>query len=127
MYSVRNWCLRRCLFSYCVSVGAAKPARGIVGEWKYTYDIWGDAVNVAARMESSGLANRINISESTYRLVRYFFECKSRAQIAAKHKGELKMYKVRRIKKELSVDGLGLIPNELFLMRYQALRGHASH
>lgn len=110
-----------------VGIHSGPVMGGIVGEWKYTYDIWGDAVNVAARMESSGLANRINISESTYRLVRYFFECESRGQIAAKHKGELKMYKIRRIKKDFSVDGLGLIPNELFFNKYQALRGHASH
>ena len=48
---------------------------GVVEDWKYTYDIWGDSVNIASRMESSGLPDKINISERTYELVKDFFQC----------------------------------------------------
>jgi len=65
---------------------------GVVGKKKFTYDIWGDAVNVAARMESSGEAGRIAISESTYHRVKDEFECEHRGQIEAKNKGLLNAY-----------------------------------
>jgi adenylate cyclase len=65
---------------------------GVVGRKKFTYDIWGDAVNVAARMESSGEAGRIAISESTYHRVKDQFECEHRGQIEAKNKGLLNAY-----------------------------------
>jgi len=65
---------------------------GVVGKRKFTYDIWGDAVNVAARMESSGEAGRIAISESTYHRVKDEFECEHRGQIEAKNKGLLNAY-----------------------------------
>ncbi|WP_306640782.1 adenylate/guanylate cyclase domain-containing protein [Sanyastnella coralliicola] len=65
---------------------------GVVGERKFAYDIWGDTVNTAARMESSGEPARINISASTFELVKEHFNCESRGKIQAKNKGELEMY-----------------------------------
>jgi class 3 adenylate cyclase len=57
---------------------------GIVGIKKFSFDIWGDSVNTASRMESSGEAGKINISESTYNLVKEHFRCKPRGKIQAK-------------------------------------------
>jgi len=74
---------------------------GVVGKKKFTYDIWGDAVNVAARMESSGEAGRIALSESTYRHVEDQFECEHRGKIEAKNKGPLDMYFLNRVKSEI--------------------------
>jgi adenylate cyclase len=71
---------------------------GVVGRKKFTYDIWGDAVNVAARMESSGEAGRIALSESTYNRVKDQFECEHRGQIEAKNKGLLNAYFLNQIK-----------------------------
>ena len=71
---------------------------GIVGKKKFTYDIWGDAVNIAARMESNGEAGRIAISESTHHRVKDAFECEHRGQIEAKNKGALDSYFLNRIK-----------------------------
>ncbi len=65
---------------------------GIVGMKKYAYDIWGDTVNTAARMEQNSIAGKINISESTYQLVRHKIECVYRGELSAKNKGLLKMY-----------------------------------
>lgn len=65
---------------------------GIVGIRKFAYDIWGDTVNTAARMESSGEAGKINISETTYNKVKDKFTCTFRGKIEAKNKGEIAMY-----------------------------------
>lgn len=65
---------------------------GVVGKKKFTYDIWGDAVNIAARMESSGEAGRIALSESTYHRVKDQFACSHRGPVEAKNKGVLETY-----------------------------------
>lgn len=65
---------------------------GVVGKKKFSYDIWGDAVNTASRMESHGEAGKVNISEATYELVKDKFSCQYRGRIEAKGKGVMKMY-----------------------------------
>lgn len=65
---------------------------GIVGIKKFAYDIWGDTVNIASRMESSGEAGKVNISGTTYELVKDKFQCHFRGKIQAKNKGEIDMY-----------------------------------
>lgn len=65
---------------------------GIVGVKKFAYDIWGNTVNLASRMESSGVPGMINISGSTYELVKDEFQCEHRGKIAAKNSGEVDMY-----------------------------------
>jgi class 3 adenylate cyclase len=65
---------------------------GVVGKKKFTYDIWGDAVNVAARMESHGEPNRIALSDSTYHHVKDQFKCDYRGAIEVKNKGPMGMY-----------------------------------
>jgi adenylate cyclase len=70
---------------------------GVVGKNKFAYDIWGDAVNTASRMESSGIPGQVNISGTTYELVNGHFTCKHRGKIQAKNKGEIDMYIVEGI------------------------------
>jgi adenylate cyclase len=65
---------------------------GVIGKNKFAYDIWGDAVNLASRMESSGEAGKVNISGATYELVKDKFQCTYRGKIEAKNKGEVEMY-----------------------------------
>lgn len=95
---------------------------GVVGSKKLSYDIWGDTVNVASRMESSGKIGEINISETTYELVKDFFVCETRGKIPVKYKGDITMYFVRGIKPELSVNGEGIEPNEIFNKKLQYIR-----
>ena len=87
---------------------------GVIGNYKFAYDIWGDTVNVASRMESAGEAGRINISAATYELVKDFFDCEYRGKVQAKGKGVLDMFFLQRIKPELSADDEGLLPNGKF-------------
>ncbi|GJM31524.1 MAG: hypothetical protein DHS20C18_05250 [Saprospiraceae bacterium] len=76
---------------------------GVVGVKKFAYDIWGDTVNTAARVESQSQAGRVNISETTYRLVKYNFECEYRGKVEAKNKGTLDMYFVNRVLEGVAV------------------------
>ena len=71
---------------------------GVIGHKKFAYDVWGDTVNTASRMESSGIPGNINISQATFDLVKDFCECEHRGKISAKNKGELDMYLVRNLK-----------------------------
>ena len=71
---------------------------GVVGKRKFAYDIWGDTVNTAARMEEACEPGRVNVSETTYWLAKYEFEWQSRGKIAAKNKGLMDMYYVTAVK-----------------------------
>ncbi|HEV3273164.1 MAG TPA: adenylate/guanylate cyclase domain-containing protein [Candidatus Methylacidiphilales bacterium] len=93
---------------------------GVIGNKKFAYDIWGDTVNTASRMESSGLPGQVNVSQATHEIARDFFEFEPRGKIATKRKGELEMFIVLRIRPELS-DETGK-PNEDFRNLYQELR-----
>jgi class 3 adenylate cyclase len=73
---------------------------GVVGRQRFTYDVWGNAVNVAARMEQCGEAGRINISGATHAHINAHFLCQSRGQIEAKNKGPMEMFFLERLKPE---------------------------
>lgn len=90
---------------------------GIVGKRKFTYDIWGDAVNIASLLEANGTPGRVNVSESTHHRVKELFVAEARGIIEAKNKGQLAMYFVNRIKPEFSADAEGRVPDERFQSR----------
>lgn len=95
-----------------IGIHTGSVMAGVVGKSKFTYDIWGDAVNIAARMESGGEAGRVNVSETTYNHVKNFFEAIPRGTIAVKNKGELAMFFVDRLKPEFARDASGQYPND---------------
>lgn len=81
-------------FEARIGIHSGPVVAGIVGIKKFAYDIWGDTVNIAARMEARGTPGLVNVSEATYQLVKDDFQCKHRGKIKAKNKGEIDMYYV---------------------------------
>jgi len=79
-------------FYFRIGIHTGSVVSGVVGRKKFTYDIWGDAVNIAARMEQNSIPGKINISGDTFNFVKDYFNCEYRGKIAAKNKGEIDMY-----------------------------------
>jgi len=79
-------------FDIRIGIHSGSVVAGIVGLKKFAYDIWGDTVNTASRMEQNCEPGKINISQITYELVKEKFTCEYRGEIEAKNKGMLKMY-----------------------------------
>lgn len=91
-------------FEVRIGIHTGPVVAGIVGQTKYSYDIWGDTVNIASRMEGGGEAGKVNISQATYELVKdeENFVLESRGKIEAKNMGQIEMYFVSEGKKLLS-------------------------
>ena len=89
----------------------------ISGKKKVNYDIKGDTVNTASRVEAVSENDSILISVMTYELVKEFFDCEYFGKLPVKYKGDLQMYKVKGLKPEFSVDGKGIAPNENFRIK----------
>jgi len=83
-------------FEARIGIHTGHVVAGVVGSKKFVYDIWGDTVNTASRVESNGEAGQVNISEETYKLVKYRFDCLPRGKMPAKNKGEIDMYFVKK-------------------------------
>ncbi len=93
-------------FEIRIGINSGPLIAGVVGSKKFAYDIWGDAVNMASRMESCSESGKINISEDTFQLVKHSFSCKERGKIEVKNKGMVPMYFVENIK-----NFVGISPN----------------
>jgi adenylate cyclase len=88
---------------------------GVVGRRKFTFDIWGDAVNTAALMEANGAPGRVNVSETVVGNVKTLFELEPRGAVETKHNRKLEMFFLNRLKPEYSRDPDGRTPNEKFV------------
>lgn len=95
-----------------IGIHTGPAMSGIVGKHKFSYDIWGDSVNIAARMETSCEPGGVNISENTYQMVKNYFECVPRGSVEMKSKGAVPMYFVSGLKPEYAADGSGWRPSE---------------
>jgi adenylate cyclase len=84
-------------FSFRIGIHTGPLVAGIIGLRKFAYDIWGDTVNTAARMQQGSEPNKINISGATYELIKNDFACVYRGKLEAKNKGEIDMYFVEKV------------------------------
>jgi adenylate cyclase len=82
-------------FTLRLGIHTGPVVAGVIGKEKFAYDIWGDTVNTASRMESSGVVGEVNVSHTTYELVKSKFVFEHRGKINAKNKGEIDMYLVK--------------------------------
>ncbi|MBK8613121.1 MAG: hypothetical protein IPN85_06445 [Flavobacteriales bacterium] len=99
---------------------------GVVGTRKFAYDIWGDTVNLASRMESNGEAGMVNISGPVYAQVMEYVDVQPRGPIKVKGKGEMQMYFALRLKPQFSADAKGRVANDALLaLRAQLLKAIA--
>ncbi|MCA0272553.1 MAG: GAF domain-containing protein [Proteobacteria bacterium] len=97
-----------------IGIHTGNVISGVVGKAKFTYDVWGDAVNVAARMESAGEPGHVNVSDRTWQHVKSYFEGRPRGSVEVKHKGLIEMHFLDRLKPEFSADAEGVRPNDRF-------------
>lgn len=86
------------LWELKVGLHTGPVVAGVIGTQKFAYDIWGNTVNIASRLESNGKAGEINISGETYELIKDRFECQYRGKIPVKNKGKIDMYFVKNKK-----------------------------
>ncbi|MFW5805086.1 MAG: adenylate/guanylate cyclase domain-containing protein [Bacteroidales bacterium] len=109
-------------FQIRIGIHTGPVISGVVGTQKLAYDIWGDTVNIASRMETHGEIYQVNISSTTYSHVKDFFECMYRGRTAFKNKGDMDMYFVKGILPKLSKDNKKLMPNHDFIVKTQLVR-----
>jgi len=94
----------------------------MMGRRKISYDIKGDTVNIASRMESSGEVGKILISVMTYELVKEFFICDYYGKLPVKYKGDLEMFEVKGLRPEYSVNGEGIVPDDMFDTKFKLIQ-----
>jgi len=118
--TVKNMARPEALIDWKIRVGlhTGPVIAGVVGIHKFAFDIWGDSVNFASRMESSGEANHLNISERTYSRVKDFFRCTPRGKIHTKDGRDVDMYFVEGVHEKL-LDDRTTAPPPAFARRYK--------
>lgn len=115
---------RKNFWNMRVGINTGPVVSGHIGNIKKVFDIWGDTVNTASRMESGGEPGRVNVSDSTYEKIRDYFDCEYRGKMPVKYKGEIDMYFVNGLKPEYCQPGAPHKPNALMLRKIQVLRTH---
>jgi adenylate cyclase len=94
----------------------------IIGKKKVAYDIKGDTVNIATRMESAADVGKLLLSVMTYELVKEFFVCEYYGKLPVKYKGDLEMFNVKGLRPEFSIDGNGIVPNDMFEIKFKLIQ-----
>ncbi len=79
-------------FQIRIGINTGAVVAGVIGTKKFIYDLWGDAVNIASRMESSGKPGRIQVTEATYERLKYLYQFEPRGLIPVKGRGKMKTY-----------------------------------
>ncbi len=97
-----------------IGINTGPVSAGVIGTKRYAYDVWGNTVNRAQRMEQLCEPEKIAVSQDTFDQIEPYFECNRIGKVATKSGNKILMYEVISIKPELSIDGLGVEPNKSF-------------
>ncbi len=97
-----------------LGIHSGELVAGVIGKTRFAYDIWGNTVNTASRMESGGEVGKVNITEITYNIIKDVFDCVPRGKIEAKNIGLIETYFVIRLKPQFSADIEGFVPNDIY-------------
>jgi class 3 adenylate cyclase len=92
-----------------VGIHTGSVVAGVIGTKKFIYDLWGDTVNTASRMESAGIPGRIQVTEATYKLLRDQFDFEERGPIEVKGKGAMSTYLIVRQRDDPARVSIGTI------------------
>ncbi|MCB1190499.1 MAG: hypothetical protein H7A23_15990 [Leptospiraceae bacterium] len=105
-----------------IGIHTGPVVAGAIGRNKFAYDVWGDTVNIASRMETNGEEGMINISKDTYEKVKMYFDCDYRGKFHAKNKGMVDMYFLRGLQKRYVLNETSLFKNKEFKRVYEELK-----
>jgi adenylate cyclase len=108
-----------------IGVHTGPVISGVVGHRRFTFDIWGDAVNTASFMEAHCLPGRINVSDTVAGHAKALFDLEPRGPVEAKHERTHEMFFLDRLREEFSRDDAGCCPNEGFAAEYDRLTGRS--
>lgn len=117
-YEIEKRGMNNRIWDLKVGIHSGPVTAAISGRKKINYDIKGDTVNTASRIEAVSDSGMILISVMTYELVKEFFNCEYFGKLPVKYTDDLQMYKVKGLKPEFSVNGEGVVPNESFRIKF---------
>jgi hypothetical protein len=117
-YEIKKRGINKSIWELKIGIHSGPVTAAISGRKKINYDIKGDTVNIASRIEAVTDSGMILISVMTYELVKEFFDCEYFGKLPVKYKDDLQMFKVNGLKPEFSVDCNGVIPNESFRIKF---------
>jgi hypothetical protein len=112
----------RSYWSMSLGIHTGPVTANVSGKRKISYDIKGDTVNIAHRMQGVGDSGKILISVMTYELIKEFFVCEYYGKMPVKYKGDLEMFVVNGIRSEFSINNKGTLPNALFDTKFKLLQ-----
>jgi len=112
----------RQIWNISLGIHTGPVTAAITGKRKINYDLKGDTVNIAHRMQSIGDSGKVLISVMTYEFIKEFFVCKYYGKMPVKYKGDLEMFEVTGIRPEFSIDGDGKLPNKLFDTKFKLIQ-----
>ncbi len=113
---------RKQIWDLKIGIHTGPVTANITGKKKVSYDIKGDTVNTASRVEGVSEQGRLLISVMTYELVKEFFQCEYFGKLPVKYKGDLDIYEVLGLHPRFSADGKGIIPNEAFNIKFALIQ-----
>jgi class 3 adenylate cyclase len=117
-YEIKKRGIIKRIWDLKIGIHSGPVTAAISGRRKINYDIKGDTVNIASRIEAVSDSGMILISVMTYELVKEFFDCEYFGRLPVKYKNDLQMYMVKGLKPEFSMNREGIIPNESFRIKF---------